>query len=47
VGEVAIVQKLPNGNYEVRPGLILKFFDLKWENKILQQKLDDCERKHK
>jgi len=44
---VAIVQKLANGNWEVKPGLILKFFDLKWENKILRAKLDECIKKLK
>jgi hypothetical protein len=45
VGEVEVVRRLENGNWEVKPGLILRLFDLKWENKILKARIRELEKK--
>lgn len=45
VGEAEVVRRLDNGNYEVKPGLILRLFDLKWENKMLKARIRELEKK--
>ena len=43
--EKDIVQKLENGNWEVRPGLIYDYFRTLAENKLLKIRIAELEKK--
>lgn len=43
--EKNIVQKLANGNWEIRPGLIYDYFKVLAENKLLKIKIAELEKK--
>ena len=45
VGEVEVIRRLDNGNWEVTPALIVRLFDLKWEVKILKARIKELEKK--
>jgi len=43
VGDTRVIQKLPNGNFEVTPALIMKTWELAIEVRRLQLELKKCQ----
>jgi hypothetical protein len=43
--ESFVVQKLANGNWEVKEGFVFEYFKWLAKARLLQIKLDECEKK--